>query len=307
MTTVSIIIVNYYSETEVIRCIESIHANTMNIPNYEIIIVSNSPLSQQHADELEAFKNTQIIQFRRNGGFAKGCNAGAKMAKGEFLFLLNPDTRFLNDAVTNLLQFHKQHGSEAILAPFTYNTDGTVKPTVKNHLSLATLIHEALPIIGIFIPDTLKSGHYKVTETRQVDVVQGSALFLSRSLFNKLDGMDERFFMYWEENDLCLKAGQRGIKTTIVDAAKIEHQGAVSTSKHFFKMFLIQHTSRKLFIIKHFPHLVGINRILAVFGYSWRTLAAFLIGDQKRTKQFWNVLKWYIRSYDENISDLIDA
>lgn len=301
MISVSIIIVNYFSEKEILNCIKSIHSHNCNSVNYEVIVVSNSPFKDEYRSLLEKLGNVKIIQEHNNGGFSKGCNAGAAQAKGRFLLFLNPDTSFLNDVLFNLLSFHKSIESDAILAPLTYHPKDTLRPIAKNHLSLLTLLHEALPLIGLIIPDTMKSGHYKVSETCTVDVVQGSAIFISSDQFNKLGGMDERFFMYWEENDLCLRASKNRIQTLIIESAKIQHQGAVSTSREFIKMFLIQHASRKLFIAKHFPHLIGINRILAIFGYTWRAIGAFIIGDRKRTEQFYSVLKWYINSYDTEI------
>ena len=297
MPVVSIIIVNYYSENEIIRCINSIHAHSGSTTSYEIIVVSNSPLDKKAKNKINELRKTFVIQCEYNGGFAKGCNTGAATAKGKYIYFLNPDTRFLNNTIKKLLAFYNSIEDEIIVAPFTYDVSGNLKATAKNHLSWITLLHEALPITGLFIPDTMKSGHISISESKQVDVVQGSAMFLSKSTYDKLGGMDERFFMYWEENDLCLRASNQGINTYIIESAKIEHKGAFSTSKHFIKMFLTQHASRKLFIEKHIPHINRINQILGIIGYGWRTVAVTFLWDKKRIKQFYSALKWYLLSY----------
>jgi len=127
-------------------------------------------------------------------------------------------------------------------------------------------------------------------------------MFISNNLFEKLNGMDEQFFMYWEENDLCLRVNNLGYRTYIVDSAKIEHTGAVTTNSKFHEMFLIRHASKKLFLQKHHPHLILSNRFLSIIGYTWRTFGALFSGNKKKIKQFYLALKWYIFNY--SASDL---
>ena len=295
--SVSIIIVNYHCEEEVRACIESIVTHTANLEKVEVIVVSNSPLDEEKRQTMRVHPMVSLVELDTNNGFAAGCNAGAKRAKGKYLFFLNPDTQFCNDVLAHLTKQYQELASAGIIAPLTVDSDGRPLATTKNDISALVLLHEALPFLGWVLPKSHQSGHHVVTGENRVDVVQGSALFISRTLFKELDGMDERFFMYWEENDLCLRARKLGYRNYVAESAKIAHKGAVTTSKNFYHLFLIKHRSRKLFLQKHHPNLVRLNRILAILAYSWRTIGSIVLMNHHKKRQFYAVLRWYLTSY----------
>ena len=105
MIKVSIIIVNYNTYNLLIDCIESIKTNTHNNLDYEIIVVDNNSPIRDIEKLPEVYQDVQLILSDENGGFGKANNLGSRLAKGEYLFFLNPDTLLLNDAISVLYNF----------------------------------------------------------------------------------------------------------------------------------------------------------------------------------------------------------
>lgn len=293
---VSIIIVNYYSENDIKACLSSIEVK--NSVNVECIIVSNSPIKK----DLESFTKSlnlsiRIYQNDDNLGFSKACNLGADLAKGEFLFFLNPDTFFLNDTVQELLSCYYSINQVGLIGAKTFNQDHNPEPSVKNTISKGYFITWVFPFLKKLFPSE-KIGHYTPNSTGEVSVINGHSMFIYKQLFKRIGGMEEDFFMYWEENDLCLRIQNSGFKVIYCSEAELIHTSGTSTSPFFSKMEIEKHRSQKKFILKHYPTWNFLNRISGVAAYSWRVFASLLTFKTSKFKQFWNLFIWYAFKYE---------
>ena len=152
------------------------------------------------------------------------------------------------------------------------------------------------PVAQLFNQNKL-SGHYLPTKTQEVSVVNGHAMFIPTDLFNNLSGMEERFFMYWEENDLCRRVQKANRLVLFCNEAKLIHIQSTSTSRYFLKMEIEKHISQMKFVGIHFPRLLFFNRLAGIIGYSWRALLSLLLLRKNKTKQFWKIFKWYLTKY----------
>lgn len=292
---ISIIIVNYYSENEIKACLSSIEKK--NSADIECVIVSNSPRDKR----LELFTrslnfSTEIYYNNNNLGFAKACNVGADLAKGDFLFFLNPDTSFLNDTAQELLDCYYSINQAGLLGAKTFNQDHKLEPSIKNSLSKGYFLTWVFPFLGSLFPSK-KIGHYFPESTSEVLVVNGHSMFIQKQLFQKIGGMEEEFFMYWEENDLCLRIKKSGYKVIYCSEAKIMHISGTSTSPFFSKMEVEKHRSQKKFILKHYPSWNLLNRTSGVAAYFWRVFACLFSFKKSKIKQFWNLFIWYAFKY----------
>ncbi len=294
---VSIITVNYFSEDEILECLNSV--SEKNTSQIEVIVVSNSPIQENFTNKLDQFEFTiKVHQNKENTGFAKACNKGAELGSGKFLFFLNPDTRFINDTVKELKECHRSWDNPGVLGPKTYDESGEVVPSAKNHLSKTYFWSMMFPFLDPLIPTSGRIGHLFPKQTKAVPVVNGHALFIQKQLFEKLGGMEEEFFMYWEENDLCLRLKHLNREVIYCAEAKIMHKSGTSTRPYFIKMEIAKHRSQKQFILKHYPSLNTLNRISGCMGYSWRTLGSLLTLNKTKITQFWNILRWYFLRYN---------
>lgn len=211
---VSLIIVNYKSKNEVRNCLKSIKTK---IP-YDVIIVDND---------------------KDNVGYGAGVNKGAKRSKSKYLFILNPDTLLEPFVIDKLVNFYQKKKSVGIVGPDLmdknkdlYEFVGTGDLTPLNAIF-------ALSFINKFVPQNPFSKKYWLkrpkNKIKEVSVAPGGSLFISKDLFDKVGGFDEKFFLYFEESDLCKKVRELGYKIYILQTAKIVHLWGVSTQKNKLK------------------------------------------------------------------------
>jgi len=236
---VSVIIVNYNTKDLTIQAINSVIEKTEDV-SYEIIVVDNA--SQD--DSVEVLKNEFadkiiLVESKENLGFGKGNNLGMQYANGENLFLLNPDTMLINNAIKDLHHFLKDNLNVAICGGNLYNKDLT-----PNHSFSLKLPHEQSKNAFLQAIATIsklfkrKRKDFNFTENPiEVGYITGADLMIRRDIALQLNGFDDEFFMYSEECELCFRAKKLDYKVYSVPWAKIIHlEGASSTKKSALKL-----------------------------------------------------------------------
>lgn len=242
---VSIIIVNYNTKELTFECIKSIYQQTKDV-EFQIILVDNAS-SDGSADYLrKSFPLIDIIESSSNLGFGRANNLGNKIAKGDFLFLLNSDTKLIENSILKLHKFFIENqtvlnlgvvGCKLIDSNFQLNYCGgdfpTIKKTVINKIlgSLfripALFSKKYFPLVFYRIKEiVVKKPPYRFNENVpyfEVDQVIGANLFMRRSLFNKFEGFSNDFFMYAEETDLQKRIANAGFSRIIYTETKLIH------------------------------------------------------------------------------------
>jgi GT2 family glycosyltransferase len=232
---VSIIYVNWNCEEEILASIASVRERSQAI-EYEIIVVDNA--SPQGSSRLRLDPDVGLIRSSANGGFGAGCNLGARHAAGRYLLFLNPDTRFLNDVLAELVQFLDKHPCAAIAGPLV--EDGAGKLSFEAGRSLPTLFNEFLQhsTLAFKFPKSpwtsrpyLSSWDHR--STREVETVLGACMLVRSDAFRKIGGFDEAFFLYSEELDLCHRFRRDGLQIWYVHTARLLHKERQSTIQLF--------------------------------------------------------------------------
>ena len=284
---VSIIYVNYNSSNLIVNSINSVIELTKDI-SYEIIVVDNNSYIEDK-DKLKIYcnsKNIKVIESNINLGFGKGNNLGAKHAKGEYLFFLNPDTYLINNAIYQLFNFAKERN---ILTCGANLFSANHKPTL-SYWMLMPSIKDELSAFFCNIPLKIKyrnsHEHNFTTTPKEVAFITGADLMIHNELFNKLNGFDEDFFMYFEETDLQYKIKQLGHKIYNLPSAKIVHLESQTLSSQTKKLKLF-FTSRKKFYLKNhsIAHFKIANTILKTS--SIIRICAFYILQKKEKINYW--------------------
>jgi len=293
----SIVIVNYHSINEIKVCLNTL-LSLHNVNDFEVIIVSNSRLSRDEKESVgTVFSKCRWIQLDKNIGYGQACNAGAAESRGDYIFFLNPDTKFLNDAMVILKSRVDSNNQKAAAGPETYNSGKERISSVKNRITFSWMIQWLCPLFGKF---SKQSGAYdqRIHEkTTEVDIVNGSAIFMHESAFKATGGFSDDYFMYWEENDFCLTLKDHGFKILYEPKAKIIHDSGHSTKQIFLPMEIEKHRSQKIFINKHHPGLARINRLFGILAYSWRYVGSLLLFRPDKAKQFRTLFIWYLVRY----------
>lgn len=275
---ISIIIVNYKVREKLLNCIKSISGSKIQI-NFEIIIVDNEG-DRDLEKELKNNTKVKYINTFKNLGFGAGNNLGAKNAKGEYLFFLNPDTLIVDDVIKKLYEFIKSNKKVGIVSPLLVNTNlepfstqSRKELTPINAIYSLSFLRKFFPKKNIYNDDFFR--RWDKESAIEADTVPGAALMISKKLFDKINGFDEQFFLYFEENDLSKRIRNLGLKLYINPNAKVSHEVGQST-KQIKQRDDIFAKSRFLYFRKHYGILksVLLESFLRINKYS---LAIFLI------------------------------
>ena len=202
---------------------------------YEVIVVDNA--SGDGSAELvrEEFPQVRLIALEQNVGFAAGSNIGAQAAEGEYVLMLNPDTELVGDTLTALLDTASPSRAGLVggrrCGPTAGSTQGRAGARRASGASSASPPGMSTLFRGsaLFNPESL--GGWQRDSARRVDIVTGCLCLAPRSVWERLGGFDEDFFMYGEDADLATRARELGYHPAITpDAVIVHYVGASSLS-----------------------------------------------------------------------------
>lgn len=236
LPSLDIIIVNWNAGVQLTECISSVkNAIDDNFEIMRIVIIDNASEDKSIEKINEERLPITILRNSINVGFAKACNQGASESKADFLLFLNPDTRLYNDSLSKPIMFlsQKENVNIGIVGLQLRNECDEISrncaryPTPFRMIYMSLGLDKILP--GIFFPHFMTEWDH--LDSRVVDQVMGAFLMIRRNLFEDLQGYDERFFVYYEDADLSLRANRLGKKSYYLSDAFIYHKGGGTTEK----------------------------------------------------------------------------
>lgn len=248
----SIIIVNYNTADQVMAAVESVRRNTEGI-DYEIIVADNHSQNDENLQNLISDEGIKVVRLDDNYGFGKANNAGVKESTGEYLFLLNPDTICHDNSIKLLLDKLKADKTIGAIGPNIINAESQPSHAFRRAGDgIMTELNFAL----FGLPYKLVYGQdFEYNHTgRQLEVAYlcGAAIMMKRETFEKVEGFDENFFMYYEDQDLCNRIRKEGLRIVNEPSAKIQHLEGTSISVNSKReRFIMQ--SRKKYFLKTMP------------------------------------------------------
>lgn len=252
----SIIIVSYKSVQYLPRCLKSI-IETAGPLTYEIIVVDNA--SNDGSRELlgSQFPQAKTIINETNLGFARAVNRGAVKAQGRILLLLNPDTQVQEGALTKSVQFLDQNPDIGIVGARINNPNGTLQRACRRSIPTPQIAFFRLSGLGKVWTGHPAARAYNLEDAdpdRQMDVeaVSGSYLMVRRTAFDQAGAMDERYFLYGEDLDICLAVSRAGYRIVYYPKAVIIHYKGASSGQANRLANREFHRAMSLFHKKHF-------------------------------------------------------
>lgn len=259
--SVSVIIVYFNTPSEILKALSSIK-NAMGNYVYEIVIVNNyssKPLPKQ----IKSFSGVRIINNEQNMGYGKALNQGAKAVKGKYLVLSNSDIIFLSNSIAKMIKKLENNPSIGIIGPQFLDLEQRVQMVGSDMPFLPQAIF-AFSFFNKFFPNNPFSKKYYLSDfdrntEKEIPALCGACLVIKKSMFERIKGFDERFFMYFEEADICYRVKMRGYKPLYYPTARVIHLiGKSSSDKKWIQRTFEQ--SRYKFLKKYH------NIILATFG-----------------------------------------
>jgi GT2 family glycosyltransferase len=244
-SVVTVIVINWNLKEETLQCLHSLEQLTIPC---RTIVVDNGSID----DSVKAFRQyipqMEVIKLPSNMGFATACNRAIEHAlmqsSCEFVLLLNNDAIIHPHAIQELLEVAQSHPSAGIFGPKVYTSGGTNKIWYAGARRRRMVLAAKGTGRGM-----IDRGQF--SELREVDYVFGAAMLIRSNVFKRIGLFDERFFLYLEDLDFCLRAQKAGFSLLFVPQAHVYHKGSASTAN--ITGFRTYHTVRStiLFLKKH--------------------------------------------------------
>ena len=252
----SICIVTYNARKWLKGCLDSIDDNTQ-LDNLEIIVVDNG--SKDGVEELlnRDYPHVRFFGNDSNQGYTRPMNQSLQAAHGKYLMQLNPDTSVLPAAFDQLIDFMDSNEQIGICGPKVLNRDGTFqKQCRRGEPRPLAMISYFLRLSSLFPSSKLLGGYLLEYEdedaTIEVDALSGSCMVIRREVVDQIGYLDEQFFAYQEDTDICTRARQAGWKVYYYPQAQIIHYGGQGGSRvEPYRSIIEWHRSYWLYYKKH--------------------------------------------------------
>jgi hypothetical protein len=255
----SVVIVTWNSAADIDACIDSINYSE----EFEVIVVDNAS-SDATLDKLRRHHHLRLIQNPRNEGYARANNQGIRLAAGEYLLLLNPDTRIELGALDVLSCHLDEHPQTGAAAPRLIGPDGKTQFSIRSLPTASMLLWELVGLSRL-LPNSRRFGRWKMKyfdyeRTAEVEQPMASCLMLRRTALDSLvppssllppTFLDERFPMFFNDVDLSKRLADAGWKTVYLPDARVVHRHGASTRQVRTKMIRESHRSAIRYLRKH--------------------------------------------------------
>src|SRR5271165_3851669 len=275
----SVVIICWNDLQHIGPCLRSVYAETRSV-DFEVIVTDNGSTDGSLQYVRKHFPLVRIVANGANLGFGPGNNAGIRVAKGEYVLILNPDTIIHDRALEKLVAYADRHPEAGAFGCRTLGSDGSLqgtahpRPTLLRYLISALYLRWLGRLSDRFLCDE-NVGWSGRTE-REIGYHAGCCLLVRSKLLNALGGFDERFFHQFEDADLCHRVWQTGSSVLYFPHAEITHIGGQNRGRYPIEVVLETERSKHKYFYKHYgmKGALGIRRVsllhlfLRYVGYS---------------------------------------
>jgi GT2 family glycosyltransferase len=270
----------------------------------EVIVVDSASSDNTVEMVMRHFPTVKVLAQSENIGFTRANNIGLEEAQGRHLFLLNPDTVILGNALAVMVRFLDENPDVGIVGPYTLNTDGTTQSTRRRFPTIPVGFLEST-WLQPFAPKAILDRYYvrdaPDIATLDVDWMQGSALMARRDVYEQIGGLDPGYVMYSEELDWCRRAKNANWRIVYLSTAQIIHHGGKSSDRQTTAINHINFQQSKLryFCKYHGRTVAQTLRIFLLTNYVVQLVAEGikgLVGHKRemrfeRVRSYWHVLR----------------
>lgn len=221
------IIVNYKTPDLVLTCVRSIIDKGIAAPE-NVIVVDNASPDDSVARIQAAFKDIVFIDSGRNDGFSAGINIGAEKATQEYLLILNPDTYFTDQSIEKAFDLMEANPDIGIAGLELLYPNGERQYSARRFYSFLDIVARRIPLGKVWplkqrVARHLMKPEWATQKPFDAEWVMGTGFIIRRELFEKIGRMDESFFLYMEDVDLCARVWQAGYRVVCVPGAVLVH------------------------------------------------------------------------------------
>ncbi len=252
----SIIIVNYNVKYFLEQCLHSVLNSSKNIKS-EIFVVDNNSVDGSCLMIKEKFPGVNLIENKKNVGFAKANNQAIKKATGKYILILNPDTVVEENTFEKCLKFMETHKDAGSLGVKMIDGKGNYLPESKRSLPTPAVAFYKIFGLSSLFAKSRRFGQYHLgyldkEKIHEVDVLPGAFILVRRKLLLDIGLLDENFFMYGEDIDLSYRIKLAGYKNYYFPETTIIHYKGESTKKGSINYVVLFYNAMIIFAKKHF-------------------------------------------------------
>ena len=252
---VSIIIVNYNGKELLQKCLDSLLK--VNYDNFEIILVDNNSTDGSVEFITKNYPSLIIIKLDSNKGFAEPNNVAAKISKGKYLLFLNNDTVVTPNFISEMVKVMETDKKIAICQSLLLKPDGSVDSS-----------GDFIDHLGV-----VYNSKTKIDEIREVSSARGASMLVRSDIFEKLDGFDQKFFVTFEDVDLCWRSWILGYRVLIIPTSIVYHAGGITIKKIKSEIAFHGFKNQLAMKITNFePDIAIRNTLLFFIHYGFREL-----------------------------------
>ena len=266
----SVVTVNYRSWPYTLRCIDSLYGTGYR--DFEVVVVDND-----QAVVPEIPHPVRLIRNPENVGFARACNQGVFASRGEYVVFINPDTLVEGGFFESLEEFFEENPRAGVAGPKITEADGKLQLSARKDLNFVSGLVGRTSLLTRLFPNSPLVKHLfpaaeKLVGPTPVDWVSGACMAVRRQTLEEIGPMDERFFMYFEDADLCRRAREAGWLVYYLPHVEILHYSGASSGDHPRAIWDL-HKSAFLYHRKHGPHgPLNVYSLLTLVGLVGRAL-----------------------------------
>lgn len=286
---ISVVILSYNTRDITLRCLAHLFKSTFT--DFEVILIDNASTDGSAETIAKRFPTVKLTKNRQNVGFAVGNNQGMAKARGDKILLLNSDCFVKEDTLAKCISENVD-----VLGCKLLNTDGSIQPSYGFFVSLRRIgmlmsFVDNLPIIKK-VADSIHVRDLSRYQTVQnVDWVTGAFVLLKREIFQKVGGIDEKYFMYGEEMEWMYRIKKAGYKIEFFPGACATHLQGAST-KSLSKMFVSEMKGYMYWFAKHRSALAQVLlKIIIIKGCLFKVLVWTTVGKVEMGREYFQTFK----------------
>jgi GT2 family glycosyltransferase len=253
----SIVIVNWNTRDYLSKCLHSLADDLQHFgrDRAETFVVDNASTDDSVAMLNTKFDWVKVIENDVNVGFARANNQAIMQANGRTILLLNSDTEVVSGALATLVNFLEQQPDAGVVGARLLNADGTLQPSAHPAPTLFRELWYLLHFDRFYPLATYDMDRWPIDQPHSVEVLKGACMLFRSAVLDEIGLLDEDYFMYSEEVDLCQRTVEAGWELYWEPRAVIVHYGGRSTQQVAFPMFMQLYKSKILYFRKRHGEL----------------------------------------------------
>lgn len=250
----SLVIVNWNTRSLLEQCLTSVWEDMSTSEGFrvETFVVDNASTDGSAPMVRARFPQMKLIENQDNAGFARANNQAIRESQGRYVLLLNPDTKVRPGALKALIRFMDAHPDAGAAGSRLLNPNGTLQRSAHPLPTLSRELWRLFHLDVLWPYSCYRMDRWDENEPREVGVAKGACLILRREALAQVGLLDESYFIYSEEVDLCYRLRQAGWRVYWVPQAVVVHYGGQSTRQVAAEMFIRLYQGKLCYFRKHY-------------------------------------------------------